>query len=116
MKHIKKYAQLLMSKLIAVNSLVIVIVILIAGLSVNNYACYLVNAKEMEGQEFVRTLGRFLIAASIIAFLFAGLVHYLSVRRTCGPSNQYQRLLSRLMPGSSLIKSPPGLQGKSASL
>ncbi|WP_240684170.1 sensor histidine kinase [Bacillus infantis] len=85
MKHIKKYAQLLMSKLIAVNSLVIVIVILIAGLSVNNYACYLVNAKEMEGQEFVRTLGRFLIAASIIAFLLAGFVHYLSVRRILRP-------------------------------
>lgn len=74
-----------MSKLVALNSLVILLVILLAALSVTDYACYLVNSQQVTGQEFVDTLNRFLWKVSILAFIVAGLFHYFTVKKIVGP-------------------------------
>ncbi len=80
----KKITNLL-GKLVAVNSLVILLVIIITAFSVTNYACYLVNSEQIIGQEFVKTLNIFLAIVSIIAFLLAGLFHYITVKKILQP-------------------------------
>ena len=74
-----------MSKLVALNSLVILLVILLAALSVTDYACYLVNSQQVSGQELVDTLNGFLWKVSILTFIIAGLFHYFTVKKIVGP-------------------------------
>ncbi|WLR55805.1 HAMP domain-containing sensor histidine kinase [Mesobacillus subterraneus] len=78
-------ANLLLSKLVAVNSIVILLVIMLAGISVKDYACFLVNNQQVTGTQLVDTLNSFLIKVSIIAFVIAGLLHYFSVKRIVKP-------------------------------
>lgn len=85
MRRIRSMANLLLSKLVAVNSIVILIVIMLAGISVKDYACFLVNHEQVTGAQLVDTLNSFLIKVSIIAFIAAGLVHYFSVKRIVKP-------------------------------
>jgi two-component system, OmpR family, sensor histidine kinase BaeS len=85
LRRIKSMANLLLSKLVAVNSIVILIVIMLAGISVKDYACFLVNHEQVTGAQLVDTLNSFLIKVSIIAFIAAGLVHYFSVKRIVKP-------------------------------
>jgi two-component system, OmpR family, sensor histidine kinase BaeS len=85
LRRIKSIASLLLSKLVAVNSIVILLVIMLAGISVKDYACFLVNHEQVTGTQLVDTLNSFLIKVSIIAFIAAGLVHYVSVRRIVKP-------------------------------
>ncbi|WP_139378324.1 ATP-binding protein [Mesobacillus jeotgali] len=85
MRRIKSIANLLLSKLVAVNSLVILLVIMLAGISVKDYACFLVNHEKVTGPELVDTLNAFLIKVSVIAFIAAGLLHYFSVKRIVDP-------------------------------
>lgn len=85
MRRIKSVASLLLSKLVAVNSIVILLVIMLAGISVKDYACFLVNHEQVTGAQLVDTLNSFLIKVSIIAFIAAGLVHYVSVKRIVKP-------------------------------
>ncbi|MDQ0230729.1 sensor histidine kinase [Metabacillus malikii] len=80
----KKLTNLL-SKLVALNSFVILLVIILAGLSVKNYACYLVNSKQIIGQDFVDTLNLYLLFVSILAFLIGGLFHYITARNIIKP-------------------------------
>ena len=75
----------LLSKLVAVNSLVILFVILLAGFSVKDYACYLVNSEQVVGQELVDLLNGFLWKVGVLAFMIAGLFHFLTVKRMIGP-------------------------------
>ncbi len=76
---------MLVSKLVAVNSVVILLVIMLAGISVKDYACFLVNHEQVTGQQLVETLDSFLIKVSVIAFIAAGLLHYFSVKRIVKP-------------------------------
>ncbi|MBT2709449.1 HAMP domain-containing protein [Pseudomonas sp. ISL-84] len=80
----KKFSDLL-SKLVALNSLVILLVILLAGFSVKDYACFLVNSEDVTGQDLVDTLNGFLWMVSIAAFVIAGLFHYFTVRKIVRP-------------------------------
>ena len=75
----------ILSKLVALNSLVILLVILLAALSVTDYACYLVNSQQVTGQEFVDTLNGFLWKVSILSFIIAGLFHYFTVKKILDP-------------------------------
>ena len=85
MRRIKSIANLLLSKLVAVNSVVILLVIMLAGISVKDYACFLVNHEQITGTQLVDTLNSFLFKVSIIAFIIAGLLHYFSVKRIVDP-------------------------------
>ncbi|WP_226678732.1 HAMP domain-containing sensor histidine kinase [Mesobacillus jeotgali] len=85
MRRIKSLADLLLSKLVAVNSVVILLVIMLAGISVKDYACFLVNNQQVTGTQLVDTLNSFLIKVSFIAFVIAGLLHYFSVKRIVEP-------------------------------
>ena len=85
MRRIKSMADLLLSKLVAVNSVVILLVIMLAGISVKDYACFLVNNQQVTGTQLVETLDSFLIKVSVIAFVIAGLLHYFSVKRIVNP-------------------------------
>lgn len=77
-----------MLRLVALNSLVILLVILLAALSVTDYACYLVNSQQVTGQEFVDTMNEFLWKVSIVTFIIAGLFHYFTVKKIVGPIKQ----------------------------
>ncbi|MBT2679128.1 HAMP domain-containing histidine kinase [Bacillus sp. ISL-35] len=85
MRRIKSITNLLLSKLVAVNSIVILLVIMLAGISVKDYACFLVNHEQVTGQQLVETLNSFLIKVSVIAFIAAGLLHYFSVKKIVNP-------------------------------
>lgn len=85
MRQIKGIGSLLLSKLVAVNSIVILLAIMLAGISVKDYACFLVNHEQVTGEQLVDTLNSFLIKVSIVAFIAAGLVHYFSVKRIVKP-------------------------------
>jgi len=76
------------SKLVVINSLVILLVIFLAGLSVKDYACFLVNTENVSGQTFVDTLNGFLWKVSIIAFIVASLFHYVIVKKMVDPIKQ----------------------------
>ncbi|MGE8080115.1 sensor histidine kinase [Peribacillus loiseleuriae] len=80
----KKLSNLL-SKLVVLNSLVILLVILLAGISVKDYACFLVNSEKVAGQDFVEILNGFLWKVSILAFIIAGLFHYFTVKKVVRP-------------------------------
>jgi len=85
LRRIKSMANLLLSKLVAVNSAVILLVIMLAGISVKDYACFLVNNEQVTGTQLVDTLNSFLVKVSVIAFVIAGMLHYFSVKRIVMP-------------------------------
>ncbi|MBS8266060.1 sensor histidine kinase [Mesobacillus boroniphilus] len=58
---------------------------MLAGISVKDYACFLVNNEQVTGTQLVETLNSFLIKVSVIAFIMAGLLHYFSVKRIVNP-------------------------------
>jgi two-component system sensor histidine kinase BaeS len=80
----KKLSNLL-SKLVVLNSLVILFVILFAGLSVKDYACFLVNSQKLIGHDFVSSLNQYLWKVSFLAFVIVGLFHYFTVKKILGP-------------------------------
>lgn len=75
----------LLTKLILLNSIILLLVIIIAGLSVKDYACFLVNSEQIVGQELVETLNSFLWKVGILTFLFIGLFHYFTVKKIINP-------------------------------
>jgi two-component system, OmpR family, sensor histidine kinase BaeS len=88
-----------LSKLVFLNSLVILLVILLAGLSLKNYACYLVNSEKIIGQDLVNSLNGFLWKVSAIVFLIVGLFHYLSAKKIVGPINHLSEATRAIMDG-----------------
>ncbi|WP_260631170.1 ATP-binding protein [Bacillus sp. S/N-304-OC-R1] len=95
-----------LSRLVALNSLVILLVILLAGLSVKDYACFLVNSEKVVGQDFVDTLNRFLWIVSTLAFLTAGLFHYFSVKKIVGPIKHLSKAAKEIKEGIPPSKVP----------
>jgi two-component system, OmpR family, sensor histidine kinase BaeS len=97
----KNFSNLL-SKLVALNSLVIILVILLAGFSVKDFACYLVNSEQITGQQLIDTLNRFLWTVGIIAFIVVGLFHFFTVKKMIEP-------IKHLSTATKLIKegAPP---------
>ncbi|WP_404331656.1 ATP-binding protein [Mesobacillus maritimus] len=96
----KKLSNLL-SRLVALNSIVILLVILLAGLSVKDYACYLVNSEQVVGQELVETLNGFLWKVGVFAFIIAGLFHYFTVRKIVDPINHLSKAANEMKEGKS---------------
>ncbi|MGY6209049.1 HAMP domain-containing sensor histidine kinase [Cytobacillus firmus] len=94
----KKFSNLL-SRLVALNSLVILLVILLAGFSVKDYACFLVNSEDVTGQDLVVTLNGFLWRVSIAAFVIVGLFHYFTVRKLVHPIKNLSRAAKNVMEG-----------------
>jgi two-component system sensor histidine kinase BaeS len=64
---------------------VILLVILLAGISVKDYACFLVNSEKLDGKDFVNNLDGYLLKISIIAFIVVGLFHYFTVKKILDP-------------------------------
>ncbi|WP_433958410.1 sensor histidine kinase [Cytobacillus horneckiae] len=75
----------LLSRLVALNSIVIVFVILLAGISVKDYACFLVNSEQVIGKELVDTLNNFLWKIGLFSFVIVGLFHYITVKKIIAP-------------------------------
>lgn len=76
-------------KLVLVNGFVIGIAIWLAGVSVTEFACLLVKQYSFIGEEesalFNKTMDSYLLNASILAVLVAGLVHYFIVKKLLAP-------------------------------
>lgn len=83
----KKLSNLL-SRLVCLNILVTIMVILLAGYSVKNYACFLVNSEQTLGQHFTDTMNGFLWKMSLLAFIIATLFHYVTAKRIIRPIRQ----------------------------
>ncbi|MDR4938097.1 HAMP domain-containing sensor histidine kinase [Rossellomorea marisflavi] len=75
----------ILSKFMALNSAVLLLVIFLAGFSVKEYACYVVNAKNITGSELRDTLNDFVLIISCIVFLASIFFHYLSAKRILVP-------------------------------
>lgn len=75
----------LLSRLVVLNSLVMLLVILLAAFSIKEYACFLVNSEQITGQDLVDTLNRYLWKISMATFVIAGLFHYFTVRKMMDP-------------------------------
>jgi two-component system, OmpR family, sensor histidine kinase BaeS len=75
----------LLTRLVVLNSLVILLVILFAGFSVKDYACFLVNSEKLVGKNFVHHLNEYLLDVSIVAFIVVGLFHYFTVKKIVDP-------------------------------
>jgi two-component system, OmpR family, sensor histidine kinase BaeS len=101
----KKFSNVV-TKLVALNSIVILLVILLAGLTVKNYACYLVNSENIVGADLIDTLNDFLLKVAFIAFIIAGLFHYITVKRIVEPIKYLTRSAKEIKEGKSpsLIK------------
>jgi two-component system, OmpR family, sensor histidine kinase BaeS len=101
----KKFSNLI-TKLVAINSIVILLVILLAGFSVKNYACYLVNSENIVGADLIDTLNGFLWKVAFIAFIIAGLFHYITVKRIVEPIKHLTKAAKEIKEGKSpsLIK------------
>ncbi len=102
----------MLSKLVAVNSVVILLVIMLAGISVKDYACFLVNHEQITGTQLVDTLDSFLIKVSIIAFIIAGLLHYFSVKRIVNPVKKMAVAANQIKEGKIPSKIDPSSSGE----
>jgi two-component system, OmpR family, sensor histidine kinase BaeS len=81
--------------------MVILIVILLAGFSVKEYACYLVNSENIVGKDLIHTLNDFLWKVTFLAFIIAGLFHYLTVKRIVGPIKHLSLAAKKIKEGNS---------------
>ncbi|WP_459931651.1 sensor histidine kinase [Desulfosporosinus burensis] len=79
----------ILAKLILINLLTIAIVIWLAGVSVKDFACLLAKQYQVAGGApsnlFDRTLQFYLIRASILAVIVAGILYYFLVRKLILP-------------------------------
>lgn len=96
-------------KLIIVNALMIAITIWLAGVSVKEFACLLVDQYPYIGREesvhFSETLQYFLFQSSFLAFLVAGILHYFFMRNLLRPLKRLGSSARQLAEG----EYPPAL-------
>ncbi|MFT9846674.1 sensor histidine kinase [Aneurinibacillus sp. REN35] len=107
MSHFKPYSALFHSlqwKLIWVNSAVILIVIFIAGVSVKDFACLLVNDFRIVGEAknafFNQTMQFYLIRASFVAIIIAAAVHFYFIRKWFLPLRQLAQATRQMTGGT----------------
>jgi two-component system, OmpR family, sensor histidine kinase BaeS len=96
----KKLSNLI-SKLVALNSIVILLVILLAGFSVKEYACYLVNSENIVGSDLIDILNEFLWKVAFLAFIIAGFFHYVTVKRIVEPIKHLTKSAKEIKEGKS---------------
>ncbi len=82
------------------------LVILVAGLSLIQYACYAVNSRDITGQALVTTLNKSLLVIGLSTFGLGTLLHYLSVRRMTEPIRRLSAAASAFKEGHPLPELP----------
>lgn len=86
-----------------INALVIGIVIWIAGTSVKDFACNLVNQFHMVGEDkkefFNQTMDYYLLRASFASILIAGLIYYYLTRKVVSPLHRLKESTKELSKG-----------------
>ncbi|WP_246061952.1 sensor histidine kinase [Paenibacillus oralis] len=104
--HIKRWMfwrERLAMKLILINGLVIAVVIWLVGVSVKDFACSVVGQYELVGKGgsgfFNETMDVFLWRASILAILFAAIIHYVFIRNVLSPLKQLTKSTQLMMEG-----------------
>ncbi|MGM0845725.1 MAG: HAMP domain-containing sensor histidine kinase [Bacillota bacterium] len=96
---LNKFRINLLTRLVALNSLVVLLVILLAGLTLKDYTCYIVNTENVTGTELVDTLNWFLLKVSILTFLIAGIVHYITAKKIIGPLRELSGAANKIKQG-----------------
>lgn len=100
---LNKFRSRIFLKLMVINLLVIGIVIWFAGVSVYDFACLLVNQLHMVGEEksrfFNQTMEFYLIRASLIAVIVAGMIHYYLTRKVVSPLQSLVHSTKKLSTG-----------------
>lgn len=100
---LNKFRSRIFLKLMVINLLVIGIVIWLAGVSVYDFACLLVNQLHMVGEEksrfFNQTMEFYLIRASLIAVIVAGMIHYYLTRKVVSPLQSLVHSTKKLSTG-----------------
>ncbi|WP_339318249.1 ATP-binding protein [Paenibacillus sp. FSL R10-2734] len=93
----------IMWKFTLVNVAVIGIAVWLAGVSVKDFACLLIanspSVSPEESASFTQTMQTFLIKASLLAVLIAGIFHYYFVRRLLSPLKQLGRAARQMAQG-----------------
>ncbi|OIU69630.1 HAMP domain-containing sensor histidine kinase [Rossellomorea aquimaris] len=70
----------LLTQLTFLNTIIIGAVILIAGFTVKNYACNLVNQQQITGSNLESLLNDYLFKVSLLAFILAGGFHFFFIK------------------------------------
>lgn len=90
-------------KLILVNSLVIAVVIWLAGVSVKDFACLVVDQYALVGEEkssfFNRTMEFYLWRASVSAIIVAAIIHYVFIKKILFPLKQLTKSTQLMIEG-----------------
>lgn len=88
------------TQLTFLNTIIIAIVIAIAGFTVKNYACTLVNQQEITGTDLEILLNQYLVKVSILAFLLAGGFHFLLLKWLIHPLKKLTAATQELKRGN----------------
>lgn len=87
-------------RLILFHSVVIFLAILLVGLSIKEYACFLVNAKQMSGQMLVDMLNRFFWKIGIAIFTISGLFSLVYVTQLIRPIQWLAKAVLNIKEGN----------------
>ncbi|MGR3765826.1 HAMP domain-containing sensor histidine kinase [Rossellomorea sp. NS-SX7] len=94
----KKLGSLL-TQLTFLNTFIIAAVILIAGFTVKNYACNLVNQQQITGADLESLLNEYLIKVSALAFILAGGFHFFFIKWLTTPLKKLTEATQTLKRG-----------------
>ncbi|WP_230200072.1 sensor histidine kinase [Bacillus niameyensis] len=99
-------------ELTIINLVVIALVIIIAGVSVKEFACFLAEELDDSGSfkqaNFDSTMDYYLIRVSLIAFFVAVIVHYQWIKRIIVPVQRLSDLTKRISEGEEMQYVPVG--------
>ncbi|WP_245983376.1 sensor histidine kinase [Ammoniphilus oxalaticus] len=99
----RSWMRSILWKLIVINGLVIGIAIWLAGVSVKDYACLLVNqypfVSQQQSAHFNETMQQYLFKASLIAVLIAAFIHYFFVKKLLTPLQKLSEATQQLATG-----------------
>ncbi|MGM0841657.1 MAG: HAMP domain-containing sensor histidine kinase [Bacillota bacterium] len=87
------------TQLTFLNTIIIAIVIVIAGFSVKNYACTLVNQQEITRTNLETLLNQYLVKVSILAFILAGGFHFILLKWLIHPLKKLTAATQELQKG-----------------
>ncbi|MDW2884675.1 sensor histidine kinase [Exiguobacterium artemiae] len=85
MSVLKSFASSLLSRVLALNTLLLVLTVFIAGLSLTQYACYVVTEQHLSGTSLNSKLYTFFFYISFALISFGIFLHFLSLRRLLRP-------------------------------
>ncbi|MGG4496431.1 sensor histidine kinase [Brevibacillus reuszeri] len=101
---LREWKQHMTWKLIGVNIIVMLTVILLAGVSVKDFACVLVEKYRLVGDEknfmFNQTMQFYLMRASLLAIVVAALIHYVFIKKMLVPLRRLTESTRQLTEGT----------------